>query len=210
MKSIYLCAGLLALCLCFASCGSAGVHHKDAADVSQRRSTTEFDSKDIADVSAELAESLLSANILRNKGPDGRSVIVISTFRNNTDLYDFDPNVIFNRIRVTLNKSGVAYCYATNDANVNENRASVAADNSVARAQNDDLRSIGSSERVAYRASGPSPQYTLSMELSVDHASVGRTTQKNYHIHMTLNDIRRNLLIWQDAKKISTRTSAGF
>ena len=47
----------------------------------------EFDPKDVADVSAELAESLLSANILRNKGPDGRSVIVISTFRNNTDLY---------------------------------------------------------------------------------------------------------------------------
>jgi uncharacterized protein involved in outer membrane biogenesis len=127
-------------------------------------------------------------------------------------LYDFDPNAIFNRIRVTLNKSGVAYCYATNDVNVNENRASVSADNSVARAQNDDLRSIGSSERVTYRSSGPSPQYTLSMGLSVDHASVGRTTQKNYYIYMTLNEIRSGLAIWEEMKKISingTRASAG-
>jgi hypothetical protein len=196
MKNAYLSVVLAALCLCFASCGSMSALHKGAADVS-----------------AKLAESLLSANILRNKGPDGRSVIVISTFRNNTDLYDFDPNVIFNRIRVTLNKSGVAYCYATNDANVNKNRASVSADNSVARAQNDDLRSISSSERVTYRSSGPSPQYTLSMELSVEHASVGRTTQKNYHIYMTLNEIRSGLAIWEEMKKISingTRAAAGF
>ena len=177
------------------------------ADASKRRSTMGFDHEDAVDVSAKLAESLLSANVLRNRGPDGRSVIAISTFRNNTDLYDFDPNVIFDRIRVALIKSGVAYCYATNDANVNENRASVSAHNSVASARNDDLRSIGSSERVAYRSSGPSPHYMLSMELSEDPASVGSTTQKNYQIHMALKEVVRGLEIWEDLLIISkTRT----
>jgi hypothetical protein len=140
-------------------------------------------------------------------------VIAISTFRNNTDLYDFDPNVIFARVRELLIKSGVAYFYATNDANVNENRASVSSHNSVASARNDDLRSLGSSKRVPYRSSGPAPQYTLSSELSVDPASVGRTTQKSYQIHMTLNEIGRGLVVWEEKKKISingTRASAGF
>jgi hypothetical protein len=140
-------------------------------------------------------------------------VIAISTFRNNTDLYDFDPNVIFARVRELLIKSGVAYFYATNDANVNENRASVSSHNSVASAQNDELRSLGSPERVPYRSSGPAPQYTLSLELSVDPASIGRTTQKSYQIHMTLNEIGRGLVVWEEKKKISingTRASAGF
>ena len=177
------------------------------ADASKRRSTMGFDHEDAVDVSAKLAESLLSANVLRNRGPDGRSVIAISTFRNNTDLYDFDPNVIFARIRESLIKSGVAYFYATNDADVNENRASVSADNSVASAQNNDLRSTGSSERVRSRSSGHPPQYMLSMELSEDPASVGSTTQKNYQIHMALKEVGKGLEIWEDLLLVSkTRT----
>lgn len=209
MKNPYLSAALAALCLCFASCGSAPTR----VSSSQLRSTMGFDPKDVADVSAQMAESLLSANILRNKGKDGRSIVAISTFRNNTALYDFDPKLMFNRVTVTLNKTGVAYCYVTNDAYVNKNRASVSAYNSVADEQNMALRSIGASERVAVRSSGPSPQYTLTLELIEDHASVGRTTQKSYQIHMTLNEIGKGLAIWEDLQDVSktrTRASVGF
>jgi hypothetical protein len=160
-----------------------------------------------------MAESLLSANILRNKGPDGRSIVAISTFRNNTALYDFDPNLMFNRIRVTLNKTGVAYCYVTDDIYINKNRSSVAAHNSVANAKNELLASIGRSERASYQSSGPAPQYTLTLELIEDHGSVGRTTQKAYQIHMTLNQIGKGLAIWedlQDVAKTRTRAAVGF
>jgi hypothetical protein len=172
-----------------------------------------FDPKDVADVSAQMAESLLSANILRNKGKDGRSIVAISTFRNNTALYDFDPKLMFNRVTVTLNKTGVAYCYVTNDAYVNRNRAGVAAHNRGADAKNELLALGGMSERESYRSSGPSPQYTLTLELIEDHASVGRTTQKSYQIHMTLNEIGKGLAIWEDLQDVSktrTRASVGF
>ena len=209
MKIRYEYALLAALSLCFASCGSAPTR----VSTSQLRSTMGFDPKDVADVSAQMAESLLSANILRNKGPDGRSIVAISTFRNNTALYDFDPNLMFNRIRVTLNKTGVAYCYVTDDIYINKNRSSVAAHNSVANAKNELLASIGRSERATYQSSGPAPQYTLTLELIEDHGSVGRTTQKAYQIHMTLNQIGKGLAIWedlQDVAKTRTRAAVGF
>jgi hypothetical protein len=209
MKNPYLSAALAAFCLCFASCGSAPTR----VSSSQLRSTMALDPKDVAEASTELAESLLSANILKNKGKDGRSVIRISTFRNNTALYDFDENLIFNRIRVALNKSGVAYCYVTNDAYVNKNRANVSAYNSVANEQNMALRSIGASESVRVRSSGPDAQYSLTLELIEQHGAVGRTTNKTYYIHSTLNEIGKGLAIWEEDKDLSktrTRASVGF
>ena len=209
MKNPYLSAAVAALCLCFASCGSAPTR----VSSSQLRSTMGFDPKDVADVSAQMAESLLSANILRKKGNDGRSIVAISTFRNNTALYDFDPKLMFNRVTVTLNKTGVAYCYVTNDAYVSKNRASVAAANQQAASVNEGMRYLGVDHRESYRSSGPSPQYTLTLELIEDHASVGRTTQKSYQIHMTLNEIGRGLAIWEDLQDVSktrTRASVGF
>jgi len=209
MKNPYLSAALAALCLCFASCGSAPTR----VSYSQLRSTMGFDPKDVADVSAQMAESLLSANILRNKGKDGRSIVAISTFRNNTALYDFDPKLMFNRVTVTLNKTGVAYCYVTNDAYVSQHRSNIAASNRRADLKNELLEFAGSTDRVSHRSSGPSPQYTLTLELIEDHASVGRTTQKSYQIHMTLNEIGRGLAIWEDLQDVSktrTRASVGF
>jgi hypothetical protein len=172
-----------------------------------------LDPKDVADVSAEMTESLLSANVLKNKGAEGRSVIAISNFRNNTALYDFDPGLIYNRVKVTLNKSGVAYSYVADETYVNQFRAGVAASNAHARARNELLEFTGSGHRESMRSSGPSPQYSLTLELIEDHAMLGRTTQKAYQIHMTLNQIGRGLAIWEDLRdvaKVGTRASVGF
>ncbi|MFM7606510.1 MAG: hypothetical protein ACKO8Z_15110, partial [Prosthecobacter sp.] len=59
----------------------------------------------------------------------------------------------------------------------------------------------------------PLPQYSLTLELIEDHASLGRTTQKSYQIHMTLNDISRGLEIWEDLRdvsKVGRRAAVGF
>ena len=181
--------------------------------MSQMRSTMGLDPKDVADVSAQMSESLLAANILKNKGAQGRSIIAISTFRNNTALYDFDPNLMFNRIKVTLNKSGVAYCYVTNDAYVSQNRANVAASNAHAMARNELNEFAGNGRRESMRSAGPAPQYSLTLELIEQHDSIGRTTQKNYQVHMTLNQIGRGIAIWedlQDVGKMGTREAIGF
>lgn len=170
---------------------------------SQFRTTMGLDPQDIEETSSQMAQSMLAAHVLTAKGAEGRSVIVISTFRNNTALYDFDPNLIFNPIRVTLNKSGVAYCYVTNDAFVSRNRAAVSHENSV-------RDFLGEGGRVS---SGPSPQYSITLELIENAGYSGNTTQKQYQIHMTLNKIGSGLSIWEDLKpvnKIGRRAAIGF
>jgi PBP1b-binding outer membrane lipoprotein LpoB len=170
---------------------------------SQFRTTMGLDPQDIEETSSQMAQSMLAAHVLTAKGAEGRSVIVISTFRNNTALYDFDPNLIFNPIRVTLNKSGVAYCYVTNDAFVSRNRAAVSHENSI-------RDFLGEGGRVS---SGPSPQYSITLELIENAGYSGNTTQKQYQIHMTLNKIGSGLSIWEDLKpvnKIGRRAAIGF
>ena len=161
-----------------------------------------LDPQDVAEVASTMAQSMLSANVLKSKGSEGRSVIVISTFRNNTSLYDFDPGVIFNPIKVTLNKSGVAYCYVTNDAYVSKNRSAVAHENTV--------RDFLGESRAS---SGPSPQYSITLGLIEQAGFIGNTTQKQYQIHMTLNKIGSGLSIWEDMKdigKVGKRAAIGF
>jgi len=160
---------------------------------SQFRTTMGLDPQDIEETSSQMAQSMLAAHVLTAKGAEGRSVIVISTFRNNTALYDFDPNLIFNPIRVTLNKSGVAYCYVTNDAFVSRNRAAVSHENSV-------RDFLGEGGRVS---SGPSPQYSITLELIENAGYSGNTTQKQYQIHMALNKIGSGLSIWEDLKPVN-------
>lgn len=66
---------------------------------------------------------------------------------------------------------------------------------------------------MGHQSAGPSPQYTLTLELIEDHASLGRTTQKAYQIHMAINQIGKGLSIWEDLRdvaKVGTRASVGL
>lgn len=198
MKNRILALFSLAAVFLFSSCASVS-----KVSTSQFRTTMGLDPQDIEETSSQMAQSMLAAHVLTAKGAEGRSVIVISTFRNNTALYDFDPNLIFNPIRVTLNKSGVAYCYVTNDAYVSRNRAAVSHENSV-------RDFLGEGGRVS---SGPSPQYSITLELIENAGYSGNTTQKQYQIHMALNKIGSGLSIWEDLKpvnKIGRRAAIGF
>jgi len=191
------CASTLAL----TSCASYSVSRVDS---SQFRASMGLDPQDVKETAALMAESLLADNILTRKGAGGRSIIAISNFRNNTSLYDFDPNLIFNPIRVTLNKSGVAYAYVKNsdDGFVSGNRAKV-------NTYNEEADFLGDS-RIS---SGPSPQYSLTLQLIENATFVGNRTQKAYQIHMTLNQIGSGLAIWediQDINKLGRRAAIGF
>ena len=200
MKNLQLIVLPVAGMLLLSSCASYSV---SKVSTSQFRSTMGLDPQDVAETASMMSQSMLAANVLKAKGSEGRSVIVISTFRNNTALYDFDPNVIFNPIRVTLNKSGVAYCYVTNDAYVSGNRAAVSHENGV----RDFLGEGG------HLSSGPSPQYSITLELIEQAGYIGNTTQKSYQIHMTLNKIGSGLAIWEDIKdvgKVGHRAAIGF
>ena len=163
-------------------------------DSSQFRSTMGLDPQDVAEVATQMAESVLSANVLKNKGVNNRSVIVISNYRNNTSLYDFDPNMIYKRVTTTLNQSGVAYCYVKNgdDSFIKGNRSRIAGENDI-------NRFLG--EREA--SSGPDPQYSMTLELIENTNYIGNRTQKAYQIHMAINQIGKGLSVWEDIRDIN-------
>jgi PBP1b-binding outer membrane lipoprotein LpoB len=190
----------LALPLGLQSCATTATR----VDSSQFRSTMGLDPQDVAEVATEMAESLLRANILKNKGANGRSVIAISNCRNNTSLYDFDPNMIYKRVTTTLNQSGVAYCYVKNgdDSFVSGNRSSVAGENEV-------RGFLGE----AKASSGPSPQYSMTLELIENANYIGNRTQKAYQIHMAINQIGKGLSVWEDIRdvnKLGKRAAIGL
>lgn len=215
MKSHYPKVLVVAGALALAACGSAPTR----VSTGQMRTTMGLDPQDVAEVAAQMTESLISSGAMREKGKEGRSIVAISTFRNNTALYDFDPKLVYNKVMVALNKSGLAYGYVTGDAYVDQNRSRVASSNAEAvahaRAKNELLELTGSAQRETARvaSSGPRPQYTLTLELIENHGSVGRTTQKGYQVHMTLNAIGQGLALWEDEQpinKMGTRAAVGF
>lgn len=186
--------------LLLSSCATYSVSR---VTTNQLATTIGLDPSNVAEISAQMTESLLASGALKRKGNDGRSIVAISTFRNNTSLYDFDPNLVFNRIKVTLNRTGQAYSYVQNDRFVSANRSAVSRENKV-------REFLGETKT----SSGPSPQYTLTLELIENHAQLGaRVTQKAYQIHMTANDINSGLSVWedlQDIAKVGRRSAIGF
>lgn len=196
-------AYLILLAGCSLLLSSCATYSVSRVTTNQLATTTGLDPSDVAEISAQMTESLLASGALRRRGNDGRSIVAISTFRNNTSLYDFDPNLVFNRIKVTLNRTGQAYSYVQNDRFVSANRSAVSRENKV-------REFLGE----AKTSSGPSPQYTLTLELIENHAQLGaRVTQKAYQIHMTVNDINSGLSVWedlQDIAKVGRRSAIGF
>lgn len=194
---------LILLCALSLSLSSCATYSVNRVTTNQLATTTGLDPSDVAEISARMTESMLAVGALRRKGADGRSVVAISTFRNNTSLYDFDPNLVFNRIKVTLNRTGSAYSYVQNDRFVSANRGAVSHENQIRQFLGEKPMS-----------SGPSPQYTLTLELIESHAQLGsRVTQKAYQVHMTVNDISSGLSVWedlQDIAKVGRRSAIGF
>lgn len=189
------CLGL-SMPLLTTSCAT-GVARVDSHEL---KSTMGLDPVDVAEIAAEMSESMLSANVLRSKGADGRSIVVISNFRNNTSLYDFDPNVIYRRVTTTLNRSGVAYAY------VKGREDSYTSDRRAYNNQEADIEGFLSGSEAGERkrdALSPRPQYSITLELIEQASYVGRRTQKSYQIHMTLNRIGRGLAIWEDIRDIN-------
>ena len=173
--------------------------------ISELRVSMGLDPRDVADVAAQMAQSILDSNVLRIRSGDGRSILAFSTFRNNTALTEFDPNLLFNRVSVTLNRTGVAYVYSSNDPFVARHQDRVFETNEKISAQNELLEFTGSKKRIQQRSFGSEPQYTLGIELIESTSQVGKTSQRCYQIHMSVVDIARGVTVWEDLRDVAKR-----
>ena len=172
---------------------------------SEMQTSMGLDPRDVADVAGQMAESILASNVLRIRGSDGRAIIAFSTFRNNTSLEQFDPNLLFNRVSVILNRTGTAYVHGSHDPLVGRHQEQLAAANRQIEAENELLEFTGSKRRIPKYRSQDTPQYSLGIELIESSSQVGKTVQAAYQIHMTVVEVSRGVVAWEDLRDVAKR-----
>ncbi len=152
----------------------------------------ELDIQDATDAAAGLSQSLLESGVL---GKGGRpSTIAISNYVNNTSR-QIDRDAVVKKIRVTLNKAGVAQTYTT--------IAVGAAEDSIAAKQQkvDDF--------LGDKKAPTRPDYTLTFKILDNRASAGRTRQTTYIFQMSLTDVNTGLAVWEEEKSITKQGTKG-
>ena len=173
--------------------------------ISGLRTTLGFDPRDAAEVAEQMARSIIASNVLSHRDRHGRAVITFSSFRNNTSLDQLDPNILFSRVSVTLNKTGVAYVCSSDDPLVGRHQERVGRANQKIPAQNELLEFTGSNNRVQMQQYGNEPRYALGLELIESASQVGKTVQSAYQVHMTVTDISRGTVVWEDVQDVAKR-----
>lgn len=158
-----------------------------------------LDIQDARDAAGELSESLLNAGIL---GRDGRpSIIGIDRYVNATSVH-IDRDTVIKKIRVTLNKAGVAQTMVNIDSAGNLGGESNMATNAAQRQHNQN-------KVDAFLNDAPKapetvlPDYSLTFKLMDNRVKAGNIRQTTYIFQMSLVDVKNGLAVWEDEKQIT-------
>ena len=118
-------------------------------------------------------------------GRDGTpSIIAISRYVNNTG-QQIDRDQIIKKIRVSLNKAGVAQTLTT---------------------MGPTGTTAGAEDPLAVNVNGGStlvPEYSLTYKLLSVEAQAGKVKQYTYVFQMSLTDIKTGLAVWEDERQIT-------
>ena len=141
-----------------------------------------------------MSESLLASDILGREGQP--SIIAIDRYINSTTK-QIDRDAVVKKIRVSLNKAGVAQTMTTIDS-----RGELGGESNIAsRLQH--LR--GGGEATAT----PVPDYALTYKILETRAGAdGGFLQKNYKqttftFQMSLTDVQTGIAVWEDETQIT-------
>lgn len=154
-----------------------------------------LDIQDATDAAGEMSESLLASGYL---GQDGKpSIIAIDRYVNNTT-QQIDRDEVIKKIRVTLNKAGVAQTLTTIDARGEtggeSNIASKYARENIDAAPGDG-NPVTPTELV--------PDYALTYKILENKAKAKRIRQTTFTFQMSLVDVRTGLAVWEDEKQVT-------
>lgn len=154
-----------------------------------------LDIQDATDAASALATSLLESGKL---GANGKpSVIAISRYVNNTS-QQIDRDRIIKKLRVVLNKAGVAKTTTTIGLG--------AAEDPLAKQEQDVNNFLNETKQVR-------PDYTLTFKILDNIVKAGKTRQVTYIFQMSLTDTRTGLAEWEEEKRITkqgTKPAVGW
>jgi len=153
----------------------------------------DLDVQDAADAAAGLAQSLLESGVLGREGRPSR--IAISRYVNNTSR-QIDRDEVIKKIRVTLNKAGVAQTYTT----IGSTGTQAGAEDTIASAHQRQDR--GDDNPLLVR-----PEYSLTFKILDKHARAGNIRQVTYTFQMSLTEIDTGLAVWEEERRITKQGS---
>jgi PBP1b-binding outer membrane lipoprotein LpoB len=161
-----------------------------------------IDIQDATDAAAELSESLLAANVLGRAGQP--SIIAIDRYINDTS-QQIDRDVIVKKIRVSLNKAGVAQTMTTLDSAGGIGGESNIATRAARERDNEARANAFLNDTAAPEL--PKPDYALTFKILDNRVRAGRTRQTTYTFQMSLTDVKTGLAVWEDEKQITKQGS---
>ncbi|MFG0248723.1 MAG: hypothetical protein ACF8OB_07535 [Phycisphaeraceae bacterium JB051] len=181
-------------------CESTGARRIDPAGPETITTIRRLDIQDAADAAAGMSQSLLNSGRLgRHMDASGQmisrpSVIAIDRYVNNTS-QQIDRDEVLKKIRVTLNKAGVAQTIMT----IND-KGDLGGESNIASKY---ARENTPADRTQYTPELQLVDYSLTFKILEKKAEAGKIRQTTFTFQMSLVDVKTGLAVWEDEKQIT-------
>ncbi|MBL4700763.1 MAG: hypothetical protein JKX85_05840 [Phycisphaeraceae bacterium] len=186
--------------LMLAGCESGNARRIDPAGTQTITSIKHLDIQDAADAAAAMSQSLLNSGRLgRHANAAGQtivrpSIIAIDRYVNNTS-QQIDRDEVLKKIRVTLNKAGVAQTLVTiNDQGELGGESNIASKYAQQNTPAD--RSVQTPELLVV-------DYSLTFKIIENKGQAGKVRQTTFTFQMSLVDVKSGLAVWEDETQIT-------
>lgn len=191
----------VALCgLLLTGCESTRAKRIDPAGTQTITTIKRLDIQDAADAAAAMSASLLNSGRLgKHANAAGEtvvrpSIIAIDRYVNNTSQH-IDRDEVLKKIRVTLNKAGVAQTIMTiNDKGDLGGESNIAT--KFARENTPADRTVQTPELLVV-------DYALTFKILERKANAGKIRQTTFTFQMSLVDVKNGLAVWEDETQIT-------
>ena len=192
----------VAVALAFTSGCSTPAHRIDPEGPNTITTVSNLDIQDAKDAATDLAQSLLEAEVL---GQDGKpSTIAIDQYVNTTD-QDIDKDEVLKRLRLALNKAGVARVMTSINS-----EGEIGGESAIAsKAAHEELKrqKIEAFLNDTKAPGSIRPDYALSFKIMEKEAWVGNIKQVVFTFQMTLTDVKSGTAVWEEQKQIAKQGS---
>ncbi len=193
VKRDCIAAAVLAFAVLAAGCGSDPARI-DAAGTGTLTTTNDVNVKDWQIAAEKCVNSMLtSGSLARNDGR--KSVVMVSTVKNSTSQH-IDIQILTQKIRTAIHRSGQAITTTAVGANGPEDRAT----KQVRDLQDDEMFN---QDTVQKMGTAIAPDFSLAGEITQQTAAQGRMRESYFYFHLTLTDLKTGLAVWEDEVEIA-------
>lgn len=177
-------------------CGTTP-HRIDASGTEGITTMDDINFKDWQMAAEKCINSMLRSGVLDR--PDGRkSVVMVSTVKNSTTQH-ININILTQKIRVAILRSGKAITTTAVSGSGAEDRAS----RQVRDLSNDEMFD---ERTVQEMGTAIAPDFSLAGEIIQQKTTQGRSMESYFYFHMTLTNLKTGLGAWEDEVEIAKQS----